>query len=227
MINLKVVTTCVNYTDYLLHTLPYNKSMYEDLTVISSPEDKDTHYLCEKYNTPVLTMPGLGKLGREFNWVGAYNYFLSIYKNCWIIITDSDVFLPPRLNTYLDNLDLSDTSGDTIYYTSRVYLPMDYEKIYDNIEIAKKAERFDNLGWSIIPPHCWGYFMLFYNNSTNIKKWTFNDVVFGELFTNKIILPIELSVAHIPHGTWSDWGKNFNGRQTPPLEKLHQDKLKI
>jgi hypothetical protein len=227
MKNLKVVTTCVNYSDYLTHTLRHNKNLFNDFTVITSTKDSDTKKLCNKHKTDIIELDYLGEDGKPFDWRGAYNTFLSIpsNKNQWVLITDSDVLLPGLLKKSLfDLLTKEAVDSDTVYCTSRVYLPMDYENIFSYIQMAQNSTTFHTLGWPILPASCWGYFMLFYNNGDKI--WHHNDVIFGESFKNRITLPINLSVAHIPHGTWEDWAKNFYGRKTPKLDILHQQKIK-
>lgn len=221
--NIKIVTTCVNYSDYLGITLPYNKEQFQDITVVTSPVDQLTKKICDINHVEYMELEGLGEQDKPFNWSGAYNLFLSSLKNqnSWVIITDADVLFPKALKKFLCNHFIE--NQDTIYYTSRVYLPMDYQYIYRNIAIAKTSGRFDYLNWSILPAHCWGYFMLFYNDGNKI--WNHNDVIFGESFQNMQQLPIEFSIAHIPHGTWADWSKNFYGRKTPKLDELYRNKV--
>ena len=137
--------------------------------------------------------------------------------NSWILIIDADIFIPKIFKTFIKN-NINNLDNNTLYCTTRSYLPMDYTKIFENISLAKRLDRYDDLGWSILEPCCWGYFMFFYNNGNRL--WINNDIAFAESFEKTFFLPREFSVAHIPHGTWEDWGKNFYGRKTENLNSF-------
>lgn len=211
--SLKIVTTCSNYSDYLQETLPYNKEIWKDITVFTNPNDKETIDICKKNNVDILYYDNLGDDGRLYaKDAGAcYNIFMEMYPNTWILFIDSDIMLPKNIKKIINVTD-----RNVLYYTSRIYIPMNYDIIHENINKAKMCDNYDSFGWTHLPASMFGYFMLFYND--NSKKWLHNDCVFADLFHTRIPLPAECAVLHIPHGTWDDWGKNFYGRKTTKLK---------
>ena len=217
--NIKIVTTSINYSDYLNHTLPHNKDICEDITVFTNPDDTETKSVCKKNSVAYQEINGLGLQNDCFDTITktkAYNIFLQQHINKWILFIDADILIPKNLKYKLTTLPYNEKY---LYCTSRVYLPMDYTKINENILKAKEADNYTTLGWVHLPVECWGYFLLFFNNN-KIKPWQINDIDFCNQNWpqyNKIYLSDDFAVAHIPHGTWDDWGKNFYGRKTPLL----------
>jgi hypothetical protein len=215
--HIKIVTTCINYSDYLEHTLPHNKKIYEDITVFTNPVDIATKSVCKQNDIKYQEIDGLGLENDCFDTVTktrVYDIFLKEHINQWILFIDSDILLPKNLKYKLTTLE---DKPNYLYCTSRVYLPMDYTKINENILKAQEADDYTALGWTHLSVECWGYFLLFFNNNL-LKPWQINDIDFCNKNWrqhDRISLGNDFAVAHIPHGTWDDWGKNFYGRKTP------------
>ena len=39
---MRAITVCVEYSDYLSHTLPYNRHQFSEWMIVTTPEDKAT-----------------------------------------------------------------------------------------------------------------------------------------------------------------------------------------
>lgn len=220
--NLRTFTTSVGYDDYLHHTLPWNKGRCGEMTVITSANDHATQEVCHRHGVRTFLGPRMTDGWR--GWPVAYNDCLSAERHLeWVLITDADILLPRDFLSMMAALPLD---PGAFYFTSRVYLPMDYERIDEHVHTACAAARFDALGWTHLPPETWGYFMLFHWNNPDLQNKMFaedgrgggHDIEYAMRFTNRVALPTEFAVAHIPHGTWDDWGKNWGGRKTDRLK---------
>ena len=70
---IEAVITCSNYSDFLAHTLPLNRSLFDRLVVVTSPEDRETQRVCEYWHVECLktdrmeTHWGRFKKGRGIN----------------------------------------------------------------------------------------------------------------------------------------------------------------
>ena len=64
---LEGIIVCVNYSDFLSHTLPFNKPLFNHLIVVTSPEDEKTKNLCEYYNVECVVTNEFTKNGDAFN----------------------------------------------------------------------------------------------------------------------------------------------------------------
>lgn len=99
---LEAVTTCVNYSDFLEHTLPDNIQHFDRFVVVTHPDDKKTQRLCNKYGADVLTTKLFHDEGDTFNKGKAINLGLSHLKHSgWLLHLDADILLPHKFKQML------------------------------------------------------------------------------------------------------------------------------
>ncbi len=115
---IEAVTVCVNYADFLAHTMPFNKYVFDKLVVVTSPEDKATARVCEFYHiecikTNILS-EGMNK-GRAIN-VGLNK----LSRTDYICHFDSDILFPPRARYFLE---IAKLRKDTLYSVLRQMCP--------------------------------------------------------------------------------------------------------
>jgi len=104
---LEAITICVNYSDFLSHTLPYNKDHFDNLIVITDMQDDETKELCKIYDVKCFQTNIFYENGCTFNKGAAINYGLSqLEKKDWIIHLDADIYLPPLTRSILENIPL-------------------------------------------------------------------------------------------------------------------------
>lgn len=149
---------CVNYADMLKLTIENSIKILNTLTVVTTPEDKETIDLCKKYNVNVLEYgccfcendkkivddPNkLFHLSKMINQ--GLMYIIEHYPNDWILYVNSDILLNPSLaNVNLDNFD-----ENVLYGSWRHVIPTkaEYDEIYNNgdINFGECYARFPNI----------------------------------------------------------------------------------
>lgn len=108
---LEAVIVCVNYADFLEHTLPINIQYFDRLVVVTSPSDKDTQHLCRKFGIDFIDTLEMYDSGDKFNKGRLINLGLSHLRNDgWIIHLDADIVLPHKFKQMLSHADLDEKS---------------------------------------------------------------------------------------------------------------------
>jgi hypothetical protein len=93
---MKCVIVCVEYDDLLAITVPRNGWRFEEILIVTSPEDKRTQDLA-RYTLQVdcLATDAFSKGGSTFNKGAALNEGLeAIGMDGWIVVMDADVIIP-------------------------------------------------------------------------------------------------------------------------------------
>jgi len=233
---LEAVTTCVNYSDFLAHTLPLNKPHFNKMVVVTAPEDKATKKVCDAYRQPYHATDAFRSRWDEFRKGAAINEGLGkLDKSAWIVHLDADIILPPHFRESLERADL-DTS--MIYGCDRVEVQSweDWQRFYSSREPAIAGNgvfihtthspfRFgtrvqfpDSGGWIPI-----GFFQLWHADSgrlrypeghTNAGR---EDSLFPKQWprAKRGFLP-EIIVYHL-ESEQAPMSVNWNGRKTKPF----------
>jgi hypothetical protein len=197
------ITVSVNYSDILNVILPQNYKFFEKWYIITSPADKDTLDVIQKYNyaNVCVVYYDFYRSGRKFDKGGAIrhcqkNYIPNSY-NGLILILDSDIYLPDHFMEIINSIDVTD---GTLYGTNARYDYYTYEHFAQNIIDF-------NYPWA---REFQGYFQLYkykvnflYNESYNCAECDLN---FLQHFHTKQILDA-LEVKHL-----GERGCNWNGR---------------
>ena len=107
---LEAVIVCVNYADFLSHTLPLNKQHFDRIVVVTSPQDKETQKLCEYHHVQCVQTSVFYEDGAAFNKAKGINVGLSkLTKKGWVLHLDGDMVLPPQFRSTLQPIDLDPT----------------------------------------------------------------------------------------------------------------------
>jgi hypothetical protein len=102
LIKIECVITCVNYADFLSHTLPENLNHLDRLVVVTHPLDKATQALCTKYGVDCIETEVMHEEGDKFNKGRMINLGLSHLRHeGWLLHIDADIVLPHRLKAML------------------------------------------------------------------------------------------------------------------------------
>lgn len=246
------IIVCVNYSDFLAHTLPYNRNQFNNLVVVTDTKDIKTKKLCDFYHVKCLQTDVFYENGNEFNKGAAINYALqSLEQKDWVIHLDADIYLPPLTRHILENLPLE---KHKIYGADRLMCPSynDWIEFINNpkeiqegwiyihsdafpmgVRIAEYMNK--NSGWEPI-----GYFQLWNPKGSGVTSYPTEhdycdrtDVLHVKKFSrqNRELLP-EILVIHLDSeglGT-GDMGKNWRGRKTAlfqyePITKEDQERI--
>jgi len=86
------IIVCVDFSDYLVETLPFSKSVLDDLYIITANDDQRTKELCKKTNTKFLSIPRTTPTFLKGIYIN--HAFDNVPHEDWFLITDADIVLP-------------------------------------------------------------------------------------------------------------------------------------
>jgi hypothetical protein len=99
---LESIQVCVGYSDFLAETLPVNRSLVDDLVVVTSSDDAGTREVCRRHSVRCVVSDEFRR-GGPFNKARLIQRALNqIGGNDWILHLDADVVLPRRFRELLD-----------------------------------------------------------------------------------------------------------------------------
>lgn len=100
------VTVCVDYTDYLELTLPYNRHHFNRFVVVTTRSDRATKELAKKHRCDIVQTQVMYAEGTHFNkWAAAAQGFDDIStpeaqdtkSGNWCVYIDADIVLPRNI----------------------------------------------------------------------------------------------------------------------------------
>ena len=122
---LECVIVCANYSDFLAYTLIENKILFDDLVVVTSPEDRRTQRLCEYRHVRCISTDTLETRWRKMCKGKGINVGLESLKlDGWVLHLDADIALPPLTRHLLAKADLDPTH---LYGADRQNVPNHHE----------------------------------------------------------------------------------------------------
>jgi hypothetical protein len=229
---IEAVVTCVDYADFLAETLPHNRSLFDNLVVVTSPEDKATQRICEYWHVECLRTDAFRSRWGEFCKGAAINDGLArLSKTDWLIQMDADILLPPLTRTLLENAALD---PGLIYGVDRHmvqgYAPwrkfMALPGLQQENQIFVHPNHFP-IGVRVAPQvhGGWlpiGFFQMWHASSGRL---TYPDTHNGAARTdmqfaaqwprNRRAMIPEVIAYHLESDANAPMGANWNGRQTP------------
>jgi hypothetical protein len=120
-VKLEAVIVCVNYSDFLAHTLPSTKNQFDKLVVVTDYEDLETKQLCEYYNVQCIQTDVFYQDGDTFNKGKGINEGLKhLDLDGWVVHLDADIYLPPQTRSILETIPLD---PNKIYGADRLMCP--------------------------------------------------------------------------------------------------------
>jgi GR25 family glycosyltransferase involved in LPS biosynthesis len=198
---LNVIIVSVNYNDFLLPTLTRNIETFDNITVVTSNEDKMCQMICEKFKVNYITTDIMYDEGAKFNKGKAINLAInSIKEPGFILLIDADIIVKDRINTeYLDTETL---------YTSDRWMCETYDDLYkwetDVNSLKKHLKNESDRGL--------GFFQLFHYSKAisypeTSENAAFSDLLFRDKFTQK--QTIKNHIIHLGK-SYTNW----DGRKT-------------
>lgn len=231
---IECVMVCVNYADFLAHTLPHNKQHFDHMVVVTTPEDKDTQAVCNHYNVECLTTREMTSNGEAFNKGKGINVGLQyLSKRDWVVHIDADIYLPPLTRGILERISLD---KNTIYGLDRMMCPT-FEAWTEYISKPKPT----HTGWVYIHPTIFpmgvriaefmsegyepiGFFQMWHPSTSTVTLYPEThgaadrtDVLHAKKWPRKYraLIP-EIIAIHLDSEDLDlkEMGKNWNGRKT-------------
>ena len=231
---LEGVIVCVNYADFLAHTLPHNKIHFDRLVVVTDRNDTQTLKLCEYHHVECIQTDAFYSEGADFNKAKGINVGLNrLARKGFVMHLDADIYLPPLTRRILENIDID---PDYLYGADRMMCPTyaDWMQFMENPSLTHE-------GWIYIHPTIFplgvriaeymskgyepiGYFQLW--NPIASKVFWYpeehgaadrTDVLFAKKWhrAKRGLIP-EIIVIHLDSDNLNlkEMGKNWNGRKT-------------
>jgi len=96
---------CVNYSDFLRHTLPQTLRRFSDVTIITAEQDQDTIRLAKSSGAKAFVSDLWFQEGAAFNKSAAINQWLSLQPLAWTLILDADIYLPDAFQLNVSELN--------------------------------------------------------------------------------------------------------------------------
>jgi glycosyltransferase involved in cell wall biosynthesis len=134
MLTMKIeaVIVCVNYADFLAHTLASTRSQFDRLVIVTDHSDLETKNLCQYYNVQCVQTDVFYEDGDTFNKGKGINEGLKhLDLDGWVVHIDADIYLPPQTRHILESLPLDESK---IYGADRLMCPSykDWLKFQDS-----------------------------------------------------------------------------------------------
>ena len=214
---IEAVIVCVDCDDFLEITLPLNKKFFDNILVITSPNDTNTQKVCKENGINCIITNKFYENGDVFNKGRAITEaFNSLKYKEWVVHLDADIIIPDK---FLD-LNLNKLDKNVLYGGQRTFV-WTYSDLLKLQSGEKKTSDFKT-----IPGEGCGFFQLFNFQSRAIKQSNSNDIYpsfpnAGEsdiLFLKKFhpdvvsVGKLDMNCIHLgPHGTFHNG--RFNGKE--------------
>jgi Glycosyl transferase family 2 len=228
---LECVQVCVDYADYLAETLPQNLRHFDNMIVVTAPEDLETQRVCRYYGVRHAQTDVIRSRWGEFDKGKGINVGLDkLDGDSWILHLDADVALPPTTKQILAN---KQPNAKFLYGADRYcvnsfeawrkhqampFLQQDgYHVQLNAFDLAPRFAGQRMGGYS--PP---GFFQLWCPHASGVEFYpeehtsaARTDVLFASnWYANQRFLLPELVVYHLD-SQQSPQGTNWNGRRAP------------
>ena len=113
---------CVDYSDFLAWSLPWNKRHFDHMVVVTSPHDHATQRLCNYHHIKCVLTEIMYKDGAAFHKAAAINVGLEhLSRNGYVCHIDADIVLPPRAREMFEYK--ASIKMDAIYTIDRMMCP--------------------------------------------------------------------------------------------------------
>lgn len=233
MMKIECVVVSVNYGDFLSVTLPTNRSLFDKMVVVTSPEDERSRLLCEFWHVQTVVSDACYRDGSKLNKGAMINEGLrALDGDGWVVHMDADIFVPPLFRHIFERLELDE---DGLYHADRLMCRdwKDWMRFWMRPVLINEANIFVHprpfpLGVRLAKTEYGGFLPLGYFQCWNQgrKKITYpeqhtdvarTDIQLARLFSrrHRHLLP-EVFLIHVETpGIFATMGQNWQGRTTP------------
>ncbi len=211
--DLRIITVCENYDDYLAKTLPRNvaaigpRFLARHIVIVTDAKDRATWKIGEYAGCTIVLSSRLHEDGAKFAKGKAINDAIrAIEPTGWVLLLDADIILP---SDFKKRIDLESLDRNTLYYALR--------------------GQFINGKIRDLEANPFGYFQLFHMTAQSLfdrdpiypeksRSAGGDDDRFGlDVFSteNRELLPSTFQVEHLDHGPMK---QNWEGRKSPRID---------
>lgn len=240
---IECVVVSVNCGDYLSHTLPLTKPLFNRQVVVTSADDEETRRVARHYNVECLVTDAFYRGGDKFNKGRAVNEALEHLEKTggfkeWAVHMDADIVLPPLSRQILHTIPLNE---QCLYGIDRVMCPNyerwvrfmqsplpQHDQSYVHVgpfPVGTRLYKPEQGGWVPL-----GFFQMFHRASNHLKtpyypiEW--DSAATSDLYMaykwpreKRVMIP-EIVAYHLATDdvTGSAMGQNWLGRRTSRFE---------
>jgi hypothetical protein len=229
---LEAVTVCVDYADFLAHTILWNRPQFDRWIVVTASHDRRTRDICEHHHIECVVTDEFFRDGRAFVKSAGINVGLdALSRDGWVVHLDADIALPPRARKMLERAELNPKG---LYGADRILCNSfeDWARYVSWPEVMHSCNtyiqgndfglgpRIGHLGedgWLPI-----GYFQLWNPMASLVRHYPDHgsadrsDMKFARAWprADRHLVP-ELFVVHLASEEETQMGSNWRGRRTP------------
>lgn len=225
---IEAVITCAKYSDFLAHTLPYNRTLFDRLIVVAPPEDKETQRVCEYWHVECRQSDRMRAHWGEFRkGCGINDGLARLDKDGWLVHLDADIVLPPLFRHVFGGLDLDPAY---IYGVDRFMVPnfTEWSRFIGAPKLCQENETWIHLnafeiGVRVMHGHQYvpiGFTQIWHGSSGRLSypeehtSAARGDMAFAEQWPRNRRGFIPEIVAYHLESEKADMGANWNGRAT-------------
>ena len=153
-VKIEGLVVCVGFSDILAYTLPNNKSLFNNLVVVTDTKDKDTERLCHIYNVKCIKTDIFYKEGAKFDKGAGINEGLKhLDLDGFVWLWDADIWIHPHSMKQLKKIHLN---PQHLYGCDRILI----ESFKDWTEFIKMPDVFKD-DWNFNVCSCSNFFPSF------------------------------------------------------------------
>lgn|SRR5277367_2369315 len=115
---IEAVTVCMNYGDFLAHTMPLNKPHFDNWIVVTTPQDLHTKDVCRYYDVPFIETYAADLHKGEFHkGLCVTEGIKELTKSDWLVLIDADTILQPNFRKMINILNIGESMDKSCLYT--------------------------------------------------------------------------------------------------------------
>lgn len=196
-----VILVSVDYNQYLDKVLYHNTKIFDNITVVTHPNDYECIQICNLYKVNYIVSDEIYQNGKINKSIGLNKAINSLIDPDWILIIDADIIINKEIDI--------NSLNNKYLYTSGRYICDDMK----NYEKWKSKELdISNIG-KLESDRGIGFFQLF--NYSMKKKYpesnygrysesTWSDIIFKQGFINRKTLNLDIIHLGKPYQKWKD-----------------------
>ena len=117
---MRAIMVCVDYSDLLAVTLPYNRHHFDEVRVVTTHADTATQNVCEKNNALCHLTDAFYRDGAVFNkWLALEEGLDVMGRHGWLCLMDADVLWPKLLPGNVGGI-----CRDSMFVPGQLYSPL-------------------------------------------------------------------------------------------------------
>jgi hypothetical protein len=229
---IEAVTVCMNYADFLAHSVPLNMHHFDRWIIVTEPKDFHTQDVCKYYGLEFITTYEANLHKGEFHKGKCVTLALNeLSKTDWLLLIDADTILQPNFRDVMNRLNIDEELDKSCLYTiDRVRFESFDEWIKFYTRPSYHLGNRSRDGRFCLPNFVPTGFFQMWHSSTGVVEYIHEwaecggeDIRFSYLWPrNKRIFIPETTCYHIASGPECNW----TGRKSKPFKIDRPEKEK-